>query len=128
MPVALMRSRYTAYTQCNADYLADTWYLANEQNKEQLLKSIKNSFQQTEWQGLKIINTDSDNSDPAQGFVEFMAYFTDSLSKNRQVLYERSRFILSGQRWFYVDGIKPEIKRNDLCPCGSGKKYKKCCY
>lgn len=20
-----------------------------------------------------------------------------------------------------------EIKRNDLCPCGSGKKYKKCC-
>jgi preprotein translocase subunit SecA len=25
--------------------------------------------------------------------------------------------------------IKAEIKvgRNDLCPCGSGKKYKKCC-
>ena len=22
---------------------------------------------------------------------------------------------------------KPKIKRNDLCPCGSGKKYKKCC-
>ncbi|MFN5370222.1 MAG: SEC-C metal-binding domain-containing protein [Bacteroidia bacterium] len=21
----------------------------------------------------------------------------------------------------------PEIGRNDLCPCGSGKKYKKCC-
>ncbi len=20
-----------------------------------------------------------------------------------------------------------KIKRNDLCPCGSGKKYKKCC-
>ena len=20
-----------------------------------------------------------------------------------------------------------EIKRNDRCPCGSGKKYKKCC-
>ncbi len=23
--------------------------------------------------------------------------------------------------------IKPNIKRNDPCPCGSGKKYKKCC-
>ena len=22
---------------------------------------------------------------------------------------------------------KPKIGRNDLCPCGSGKKYKKCC-
>ena len=22
---------------------------------------------------------------------------------------------------------KPEVKRNDLCPCGSGRKYKKCC-
>lgn len=21
----------------------------------------------------------------------------------------------------------PKIGRNDLCPCGSGKKYKKCC-
>ena len=26
-------------------------------------------------------------------------------------------------------GIKiiPKVGRNDLCPCGSGKKYKKCC-
>ena len=22
---------------------------------------------------------------------------------------------------------EPKIHRNDLCPCGSGKKYKKCC-
>lgn len=21
----------------------------------------------------------------------------------------------------------PKLKRNDTCPCGSGKKYKKCC-
>jgi uncharacterized protein YchJ len=23
--------------------------------------------------------------------------------------------------------IVPKIGRNDLCPCGSGKKFKKCC-
>lgn len=23
--------------------------------------------------------------------------------------------------------LSTKIKRNDLCPCGSGKKYKKCC-
>ena len=22
---------------------------------------------------------------------------------------------------------QPKVGRNDLCPCGSGKKYKKCC-
>jgi hypothetical protein len=22
---------------------------------------------------------------------------------------------------------KPAVSRNDLCPCGSGKKYKRCC-
>jgi peptide deformylase len=36
----------------------------------------------------------------------------------------------------HMDGIlnykrehinKPKIGRNDMCPCGSGKKYKKCC-
>lgn len=24
--------------------------------------------------------------------------------------------------------LKAKIGRNDLCPCGSQKKYKKCCY
>ncbi|WP_278336889.1 SEC-C metal-binding domain-containing protein [Dorea formicigenerans] len=23
--------------------------------------------------------------------------------------------------------LQPKIGRNDPCPCGSGKKYKKCC-
>ena len=22
---------------------------------------------------------------------------------------------------------KPDVQRNDPCPCGSGRKYKKCC-
>ena len=32
---------------------------------------------------------------------------------------------------FHVDTVKgaagPKVGRNDPCPCGSGKKYKKCC-
>ena len=30
------------------------------------------------------------------------------------------------KRQTVVEGVK-EIGRNDPCPCGSGKKYKKCC-
>lgn len=37
-----------------------------------------------------------------------------------------------GETPFYIDGgtyQRPKIKygRNQLCPCGSGYKYKKCC-
>jgi SEC-C motif-containing protein len=51
--------------------------------------------------------------------------------------HERSRFIRVGGEWLFDDGeiVKnqpitregPKIGRNDPCPCGSGKKYKKCC-
>ncbi len=33
---------------------------------------------------------------------------------------------LKVQKTVYND--KPKISRNDLCPCGSGKKYKNCCW
>ena len=47
------------------------------------------------------------------------------------VLEERSRFVRENGHWFYLDGehtvtpLKPG--RNDPCPCGSGRKFKKCC-
>jgi preprotein translocase subunit SecA len=27
----------------------------------------------------------------------------------------------------HLPSSQPKVGRNDLCPCGSGKKYKKCC-
>ncbi|MGA1523171.1 MAG: SEC-C metal-binding domain-containing protein, partial [Planctomycetota bacterium] len=40
-------------------------------------------------------------------------------------------------RYYFVDGVivgpgtfrreAPKVGRNDPCPCGSGKKHKKCC-
>ena len=34
----------------------------------------------------------------------------------------------TGRRVFYNDdGTVKRVGRNDPCPCGSGKKYKKCC-
>ena len=51
--------------------------------------------------------------------------------------HEVGEFLRQDCRWYYVDGklVPPETKkneapkvgRNDPCPCGSGKKYKKCC-
>ena len=50
---------------------------------------------------------------------------------------ERSYFKKIDGAWRFIDGQidtgepwhreEPKVGRNDPCPCGSGKKYKKCC-
>ena len=56
--------------------------------------------------------------------------------ESTQSLTERSRFVRRDGQWYYLDGEyetettrreTPKIGRNDPCPCGSGKKFKKCC-
>ena len=53
--------------------------------------------------------------------------------------YDTSRFLLAGQQSAAQEAEKgqkakprpirvgPKTNPNDKCPCGSGKKYKKCC-
>jgi SEC-C motif-containing protein len=60
-----------------------------------------------------------------------------SRSKVAQEHHERATFERKDGRWYFVDGELvrqkpvthegPRVGRNDPCPCGSGKKYKKCC-
>ena len=54
-----------------------------------------------------------------------------------QTHHELSTFKKEGNEWFFVDGAlrnntiqrsSPKVGRNDPCPCGSGKKAKKCCH
>lgn len=125
-PLALMRSRYTSYVLQKTHYLVTTW-LIDESLQEALTHSITESYADTDWQGLHIISAEPAQSDDI-GFVEFMAHYQEHSSSRHHTLYERSRFQKIAGKWYYVDGIKPAYPRNDLCPCGSGKKYKKCCY
>jgi SEC-C motif-containing protein len=127
-PEILMRSRYTAYDQRDAHYLVDTWLNEAIKDRQQLLSALEADFEHCRWIGLKIIEANPPLSNETTGYVEFMAYYFDEKQQTRQVIFERSRFVLIEQQWFYVDGIKPKVDRNALCPCGSNKKYKKCCY
>ncbi|AVF34075.1 YchJ family protein [Rahnella sikkimica] len=123
-PSALMRSRYTAYAMQNASYLIATWH--PDCQPEQWRGSLQEGFANTLWQGLQVI--DSQNGrDADEGFVEFAARFTGPNDEKIHLIHERSRFLRLKDRWYYIDGIKPQTGRNDACPCGSGKKYKKCC-
>ena len=59
--------------------------------------------------------------------VEFKAYYRDK--EGIQVLHEKSNFVIEDGIWRYKDGTlyTTKVQRNESCPCGSGKKFKKCC-
>ncbi|WP_394175393.1 YchJ family protein [Thalassotalea litorea] len=122
----LMRSRYSAYALKLAPYLVQTWAQQERANNSQA--DIQEWAEQTIWLKLEIISTDysADNFH----FVEFSAQYLHQ--GKRWLMQENSRFCLEDGQWRYLDGdvkehqLLPELKRNDACPCGSGKKFKKC--
>jgi SEC-C motif-containing protein len=126
--LALMRSRFTAYCLRNASYLLETWAA----HTRPIAISFANDHQQ--WQKLAIIRTKAGGISDSNGIVEFTAHYIEdgqSLCMN-----ERSRFVKTGGRWFYLDGVVsclPETgkqtgpSKNARCSCGSGKKFKRCC-
>lgn len=128
-PEELMRSRYTAYTQHNTDYISNTMKSPAADHFD--AAGAREWSQRVEWLKLEIIESSVKDD---KGFVEFIAHM--SMDKKRQVLHELSEFHLINGQWFYVDGKDPRAKapvsvarvgRNDPCLCGSGNKYKKCC-
>lgn len=121
-PQALMRSRYTAYARHNADYLIETWHPSCE--PERFRQSLEQSFTATRWLSLQI-NEAVAPGESDEGFVTFFARFAEN--QRESFIHERSRFLRLAQRWYYIDGTYPETGQNDRCPCGSGKKFKKCC-
>jgi SEC-C motif-containing protein len=121
-PEQLMRSRYTAYTQANIDYIANTMKSpASDQFDPRIAKEWAERVQ---WLELDVLKSSLNGS---KGFVEFRAYFFDKDKKH--TIHELSEFHLINEKWFYMSGSTPKahVGRNDPCPCGSGKKNKKCC-
>ena len=103
-PEELMRSRYTAYTQTNIDYIIRTMKgeAANRFDEKEVLQRAK----KIQWVKLEVINSQWDFS--AKGFVEFRAHFS---RKNKiHVLHEISEFHCEQGQWFYVDGVFPDAK------------------
>ena len=123
-----MRSRFTAYARHNADYLLATW------DGKTKPKTIDFSKDRSVWTGLDIIDVKKGAIIDSKGLVEFKAYY--ELDGEPQVMHELSRFKKTGGRWYYLDGLvksvgKPSAStdqgKNAPCPCGSGKKFKRCC-
>lgn len=119
-PEDLMRSRYTAYSKANIDYIQQTMKSPAADNYDPV--EAKKWAQSTKWLGLKVLKSSQDND---HGLVEFAAFYSNHDKQN--CIYEISLFERENGRWYYIDGKQPKIGRNDPCICGSEKKYKKCC-
>ena len=126
---ALMRSRYAAYALGNLDYIAATCggpaALAFDRAEAEIAQLG------TSWLGLEIVATRKGRENDAEGTVSFVARYRHAGVE--AALRETSEFRKADGRWLYWDrvtaaaALSPATGRNDPCPCGSGKKYKKCC-
>lgn len=87
---ALMRSRFSAYTQHDEAYILSTWHPSTRP-----VSLPHDTDKKNQWTRLKIIQTDSTT-------VEFIAYY--KIQGKTYQLHEHSRFVLEGERWYYLDG------------------------
>lgn len=123
-----MRSRYTAYAIGAVDYLLATQV---EQDRD----AVEGWAREARFTRLEVLDTVAGGPEDDQGVVEFAA--TWETRGQTHVHRERSTFERRHGRWIYVAGEipraaplrreSPRVGRNEPCPCGSGRKFKKCC-
>ena len=93
----LMRSRYTAFTLADGDYLmkshhSDTRNQKDKKNLEKWAKSVK-------WLKLEILNSTLGASIDTIGTVEFKAFYLEG--GRVQYIHENSTFKRVNNIWFY---------------------------
>ncbi|MBM7454337.1 SEC-C motif-containing protein [Oceanisphaera litoralis] len=123
-PLALMRSRYSAFVLGLGDYLLQSWH--PDTRGALTVDELAHTGRDTDWLDLTIVFARGASADE-EGAVEFKVRYREN---NRVVtLHERSHFVQVQGRWMYHSGQlnPPKIGANQLCPCDSGKKYKQCC-
>ncbi|MDW5317601.1 YchJ family protein [Rhizobium sp. PL01] len=129
---ALMRSRYTAFTLGDLDYIEQT--ITEEASQSFNRVDMERSLPGTEWLGFEVRDTTGGQEGDAAGTVTFAFHYRNKKREFSQV--EMASFRSVNGTWLYHDSeINPKspparvenIGRNEPCRCGSGKKYKKCC-
>ena len=123
-----MRARYSAFASQDYEFLTATHL--PDSGRPSSVAELEAASEGTEWLGLTVVAKDRGRYGDAEGTVEFVARYKRSDDSVAQELRERSRFRFFRNRWHYVSGtpaVGGKLGRNAPCPCGSGKKYKRCC-
>jgi len=130
---ALMRARYSAYVTAEVGFLLDSLHPDHREDHDE--EAVRVWAAESEWHGLQILRTEAGGPDDETGKVEFACEYTFEDEWRRH--HEDALFARHDGRWYFVEGepvrqepfrrSEPKVGRNDPCPCGSGKKFKKCC-
>ena len=133
----LMRTRYSAFVLIKPEYIVKTTLPAQQKLLD--IQAIESWAKETVWAGLEII-THTPKLGKRYAQVEFKAYFnisdntTDSLEEKRQAHHELSAFVKvtdkanNDVRWYFLDPtVEMTVTQKQLCICGSGEKFKRCC-
>tara|TARA_Y100001933_G_C18739965_1_gene455394 strand:- start:23 stop:565 length:543 start_codon:yes stop_codon:yes gene_type:complete len=121
-PEQLMRSRYTAFVYQDSIHLLRSWDIPSRPQSLNFDDTIV-------WLELDIEEAPLPSPSDDFGYVRFKATFiqNDCYVKMK----EKSVFVRKNNLWFYLRGeLQKEetpISLKSQCPCGSGKKYKRCC-
>lgn len=127
----LMRARYHAYETCDMEFIKESHDPDNTEGID--WAECEKWARESQWLGLEIISTTKGGENDNDGIVEFKATYIEN--GKTIVHHEKSYFVKKNGVWFYQKWLpitstrinENKIGRNDPCPCGSGKKYKKCC-
>lgn len=99
---ALMRSRYTAHTLGETDYLRRTWHPHTRHRHGDSDDAIR-------WLGLKVLRVEQGGAADDRGLVEFVARYKVGGRGHR--LHEISRFRRCDGQWMYLDGEEGSTSR-----------------
>lgn len=121
----LMRSRYSAFTQANVEYLRKTHAQPMSNGDALELQAWAKSVV---WLALFVDAREGGGEADTDGYVSFRARWMQG--KTWVESSERSKFVKIDGAWRYVEGEPQQsehpAERNAPCPCESGKKFKAC--
>ncbi len=128
-PKALLEARYKAFTKSDVDFILNSCH--PDVRKKHKREDIEAWSRNARWQGLDVEDVQEEGD---SGFVTFTCRYEQD---GQDVVHkEIAEFRKHEEKWYYYNSSFPsstmrreeaKIGRNDPCPCGSGKKYKKCC-
>ena len=129
----LLRARYSAHVKLEMDFVKNTTHPDQVSRYEPA--TAKSWAEKSEWDRLEVVDVEAGGPDDETANIEFVAHFRqkDKLKTH----HELAHFKRHEGEWFFYDGQgvvpkqiirqQPKVGRNEPCPCGSGKKYKRCC-
>ena len=127
----LLRSRYTAFTRKNTDYVLNTTH--PDQVKKLDIEAVAAWAENATWKALEIYRVDKGAKGDDEAWIDFIARYDEEGEEIEHS--ERAHFVKHEGRWVFDHQrsgtpqlqAATKVGRNDPCPCGTGKKFKKCC-